>query len=576
MARSSAASRTARRCRARCRFAVTPRLDVTVSEDFGYQEPVKYFGSILVNGQLERVASRRQLQRRRRRHRLQGQLDAVQDGVAPAAQHRRPQQLQRALLEPVLARRRDLRLRPGDADWSIAPASSRSSTTSSSSASTRRPRSAARSAAAPTPRRSGSTTPGRASTTRTTRRTAASSAVPLTNPEPGRVPQRRRYQPGVHARARTSTRCSSRTGWCSTSGGRSSAASGWIVTTSIGTRCGSGTTASRTFTPANWRGGARLRAAPRRHVLRAVRHGHRRRGHAAHAQPAQQLFDLTPGRQIEVGAKQSFANGRAEWTVAGVSASSRRSCWCRTRTIRRCGSRSASSRRRAIELSASVDVGAGLRVDASLAMLDARYDDFTEVIGGVVTSWAGNTPTNVPERVGSLWLAWNLPRQWLVQGGLRYIGSRYLNNANTVTTPSATVVDASVRRRLTERVSVDVRATNLFDKFYLQSVSGAPIPLRGRIGPPRAVEADAQHELLDGHGRQRPQAPRLEDALHLPPPVDGDRLRRRVRRVVHLRRGHDVRGHAASVGHGAARARAAARPLHGAGVTGSRPRRPMV
>ena len=121
-------------------------------------------------------------------------------------------------------------------------------------------------------------------------------------------------------------------------------------------------------------------------------------------------------------------------------------------------------------------------------MLDARYDDFTEVIGGVVTSWAGNTPTNVPERVGSLWLAWNLPRQWLVQGGLRYIGSRYLNNANTVTTPAATVVDASVRRRLTQRVSVDVRATNLFDKFYLQSVSGAPIPLRGRIAPPRAVE----------------------------------------------------------------------------------------
>ena len=55
-------------------------------------------------------------------------------------------------------------------------------------------------------------------------------------------------------------------------------------------------------------------------------------------------------------------------------------------------------------------------------------------------------------------------------------------------TPGATVVDANVRRNLTDRVSLDLRATNLFDKFYLQSVSGAPIPLRGRIGPPRAVE----------------------------------------------------------------------------------------
>ena len=68
------------------------------------------------------------------------------------------------------------------------------------------------------------------------------------------------------------------------------------------------------------------------------------------------------------------------------------------------------------------------------------------------------------------------------------MGTRYLNNANTVTTPSATVVDANLRRQLTDRISIDVRATNLFDKFYLQSVSGAPVPLRGRIGPPRAVE----------------------------------------------------------------------------------------
>jgi iron complex outermembrane receptor protein len=111
-----------------------------------------------------------------------------------------------------------------------------------------------------------------------------------------------------------------------------------------------------------------------------------------------------------------------------------------------------------------------------------------ELVAGVPTSWAGNTPTNVPQQVGSMWLSWNLPRGFLAQGGFRYIGSRYLNNANTATTPSATVVDAGLRKQMTERLSIDLRATNLFDKFYLQSVSGAPIPLRGRIAPPRAVE----------------------------------------------------------------------------------------
>jgi iron complex outermembrane receptor protein len=87
-----------------------------------------------------------------------------------------------------------------------------------------------------------------------------------------------------------------------------------------------------------------------------------------------------------------------------------------------------------------------------------------------------------------LWLTWNLPRDFQVQGGMRYIGQRYLNSANTATTPSATIVDAAIRRKLTPSTSVDLRATNLFDEVYLQNVSGAPIPLRGRYGSPRVVE----------------------------------------------------------------------------------------
>ena len=109
-------------------------------------------------------------------------------------------------------------------------------------------------------------------------------------------------------------------------------------------------------------------------------------------------------------------------------------------------------------------------------------------VSGVLTSWAGNTPTNVPERLGSLWLSWNLPQSFQVQGGMRYIGRRYLNNANTATTPSATVVDAGIRKNVTGNLSVDLRATNLLDEFYLQNVSGAPIPTRGRYGAPRLVE----------------------------------------------------------------------------------------
>ena len=247
------------------------------------------------------------------------------------------------------------------------------------------------------------------------------------------------------------------------------------------------TTATREFTPVNWRGG----------VVHSIRPDLSVYGQYATAtdavstlltlSPAQQLFDLTPGRQIEAGAKQALANGRGEWAVAGYHIVKEKLLVPdpNNPTLRQQIGQQSS---RGLEVSGAFTLGFGLRADANVALLDARYDDFTEVVGGVLTSWVGNTPTNVPERVGSLWLTWNLPREFQVQGGMRYIGQRYLNNANTATTPSATVVDAGIRRNLTSSMSIDLRATNLFDEFYLQSVSGAPIPLRGRYGAPRIVE----------------------------------------------------------------------------------------
>ena len=52
-----------------------------------------------------------------------------------------------------------------------------------------------------------------------------------------------------------------------------------------------------------------------------------------------------------------------------------------------------------------------------------------------------------------------------------------------------TLVDAGIRRRFGRSLAVDVRVNNLLDKFYLQSVSGVPVPVRGRYGPLRTVEA---------------------------------------------------------------------------------------
>ena len=248
-----------------------------------------------------------------------------------------------------------------------------------------------------------------------------------------------------------------------------------------------GTTSSRTFTPVNWRGG----------LVYALRGDFSVYGQYATAtdavgtlltlSPAQQLFDLTPGRQVEAGLKQSLANGRADWTLATYYIVKEKLLVPdpNNPTLRQQIGQQSS---KGVEVTGSVNVGYGLRIDANVALLDARYDDFTELIGTALMQWAGNTPINVPERVASTWLTWNLPYAFQAQGGVRYMGRRYLNNANTATTPGATVVDAGLRRQLNANLSVDLRATNLFDKFYLQTVSGSPIPVRGRFGAPRVVE----------------------------------------------------------------------------------------
>ena len=248
-----------------------------------------------------------------------------------------------------------------------------------------------------------------------------------------------------------------------------------------------GTSAGRVFRPTNGRAG----------MVYAVRHDLSLYGQYATAtdavgtlltlSPEQQLFDLTPGRQIEFGAKQSLGNGRGEWTVAGYQIVKEKLLVPdpNNPVLRQQIGKQSS---RGFEGSAAMVVGGGLRVEANAALLDARYDDFTELVSGVLTSWAGKTPVNVPERIANLWLTWTAPWQLQLQGGLRYMGRRFLNNANNVSTPATTLIDAGVRRRLTGSVNVDLRATNLLDRFYLQSVTGAPIPLRGRMGAPRTIE----------------------------------------------------------------------------------------
>ena len=466
-------------------FAVSPTLDITLSEDFGYQEPQRYFGSPLVNGQL--IESQRR----------------VNYNVADADMHFKDSWTQfKADWRPHrnLVVRNNFNVLTSNRYWknvetyAFVPATGLINRTDFIEIYHDQLQFGEHAEATMT-----TSMGGRSNTTsfgfdyswtrfQHTNNSpyGGASAVAIGSPDPGlflnlagtsKEFRSRQDQYSVFVENRLALTSK----WSAVGGARVDRYDVDRLAQRLGT------TSSRSFTPVNWRGGLVYALRPDFSIYGQYATATDAVGTLLTLSPAQQLFDLTPGRQVEAGLKQSLANGRADWTLATYYIVKEKLLVPdpNNPTLRQQIGQQSS---KGVELTGSVNVGHGLRVDANVALLDARYDDFTELIGTSLMQWAGNTPINVPERVASAWLTWNLPYQIQAQGGMRYMGRRYLNNANSATTPGATVVDAGVRRQLNGNISVDLRATNLFDKFYLQTVSGSPIPVRGRFGAPRVVE----------------------------------------------------------------------------------------
>jgi iron complex outermembrane recepter protein len=85
---------------------------------------------------------------------------------------------------------------------------------------------------------------------------------------------------------------------------------------------------------------------------------------------------------------------------------------------------------------------------------------------------AGNRPSRVPSNIASAWLDYTIPgNDWrgdlTLGGGVRYVGSSYGDDANTVKVDPYTVVDAMASYKVTQNVTLAVNAKNLFDKKYV-------------------------------------------------------------------------------------------------------------
>lgn len=193
-------------------------------------------------------------------------------------------------------------------------------------------------------------------------------------------------------------------------------------------------------------------------------------------------FDLTRGHQVEAGVKGLLPSIRGQWT-ASVYRIQKRNLLSRDpndpSVTQQVGRQSSTG----LELAFAAEPAPGWTVDANVALLRARYDHFSEVASGTLASRDGNVPTGVPERMANLWTTWRFAPQWKIGTGVRYVGPRPTNAANSRWLPSYTIVDAALTYAYSPHLSFMLNVRNLTDRDY--AVSGSDSDWL--LGSPRTV-----------------------------------------------------------------------------------------
>lgn len=176
-------------------------------------------------------------------------------------------------------------------------------------------------------------------------------------------------------------------------------------------------------------------------------------------------FDMTTGKQLEIGIKQSLAEDKGQWTLA-IYDIEKKNLLTRDTANPALSIPVGQQSSTGIEGTLLLNLARDWQFDANAALLNARYDDFTDSVGGVPVSRNGKTPTDVPEKLANAWLSWRFMPAWKAGAGLRYVGERYADRANTIKMPSYTLTDLALEWQADKRTSIVLRGLNVFDKAY--------------------------------------------------------------------------------------------------------------
>lgn len=249
-----------------------------------------------------------------------------------------------------------------------------------------------------------------------------------------------------------------------------------------------GSSVEKTYTPDSWRVGLVYELQPDFNVYAQYATAVDPVSNLCCISAAQMDFAMSEGKQTEIGLKQSAWEGRLEWTLAAYDITKNKLLTPDPVNLgqsQQVGEQSS----RGVEASVAWNIDDAWRVELNGTVLRARYEDFSETVSGVLYSRDGNRPINTPERSANLWVTWAFAPQWHAQAGARYVGKIYANTDNTQSVDGYTVADAGLHWDVSSDIGLDLRAKNLFDKFYAYSTVGNGAN-GGQLlqGPPRTVD----------------------------------------------------------------------------------------
>lgn len=197
-------------------------------------------------------------------------------------------------------------------------------------------------------------------------------------------------------------------------------------------------------------------------------------------------FDLTTGRQVELGSKWGFDAGRG-WATLAVYDITRKNLSTtdpndRTQVIP-VGAQSS----RGVELATRWRPTAAWTLAAQASYTQAQFDTFVETVGTTTVSRAGNRPANVPAVVLGASADWRVNEALTLGADWRHVGKRYANTANSVWDDGYSLLGVNLTMRITPQLTARLRVDNVTDARYVASLStslpylGAPRSFSGAL-----------------------------------------------------------------------------------------------